>query len=286
MTDTLPAVLIADDDDDFRLTVRDWLRLRGFAVWEARDGLEALAHLDERPFDVVLTDLMMPRCDGLQLLAAIRERDPSLAVVFLTGQATLEVAIEALREGRSFDFLQKPMRDLRTVEKVIRRALEHRARQREPGSEPGTSAPMPALVASFEDALAGQPALQEALRYISLYYRTPIGLSEVASAIGYSPSYLTNLMRRATGKTVQQWIADLRIEEGCQRLVATDWTVQRIAEWVGYSDANHFHRLFRKRTGVSPQTFRQEGQLRAPASPRTHRPDGAPGLADPSESAP
>ncbi len=253
-------ILVVEDDEDLRLTIHDWLVLRGHAVMAAGDGLEALELIERQEFDIVLTDLKMPRCDGLHLLSAVKARDARVQVIFLTGEASMEDAISALREGRSFDFLQKPLHDYRRLDEVIARATAHRAQLVLASSgTPELALPRLGLPESVREAIAGEPGLMRAFYFIEAHLREPLSLREVAAATEYTPSYLTNRMRLKTGKTVQQWILELKLNEAKHLLSATDWSVQRIAATLGYQDANYFHRQFRQTFGVSPQGWRQEG---------------------------
>ncbi|HEY9899106.1 MAG TPA: DNA-binding response regulator [Pantanalinema sp.] len=247
-----------EDDEDLRLTMRDWLALRGYAVSAAQDGLEALEIASQQAFDVVVTDLKMPRCDGLHLLSALKARDPIVQVIFLTGEASMGDAIEALREGRSFDFLQKPLHDFHQLDEVIERALAHRAQQ-QPRRELVAPALSPCVPPPVAEAIADEPALVMAFHFMEAHFRESIGLREVAAATGYSPSYLTNLMRLKTGKTVQQWILSHKMDEAQRLLTTSRWSAQRIATELGYTDPNYFHRQFRQAFGTSPQNWRTEG---------------------------
>lgn len=130
----MPSLLIVEDDLPFRTNLGLWLRRAGYDVAEADDVAPALRHLRAVPIDVVVTDLVLPGGSGLDVLGAVERERPGTQVVFLTGQPTLEVAIAALREGRAFDFLLKPLRDMSafrgTLERAAARAADERARSR------------------------------------------------------------------------------------------------------------------------------------------------------------
>lgn len=260
-------IMVVEDDGDLRFTLCDWLTLRGHSVLGAADGLEALEIARQERFDVVVTDLKMPRCDGLHLLSALKARDPFVQVIFLTGEASMEDAIEALREGRSFDFLQKPLHDYKRLDDVIARALAYRAKL--PGVNQGGGTELTlgqGLSAEVAQAIAEEPALLMAFNFIEAHFREPIGLREVAAATEYSASYLTNLMRVKTGKTVQQWILDFKMAEAKHLLAYSDWPIQRIANVLGYTEANYFHRQFRQVFGMSPQNWRLEAAALLPST--------------------
>ncbi len=104
-----------------------------------------------------------------------------------------------------------------------------------------------------------QPSLvAEALRFIERSCLERISLSDVARAVGKSPSHVTTALKRATGKSVVEWIIAGRLSEACNRLLHTDERVEVIAERVGYADATHFIRLFRRVHGVSPAAWRRD----------------------------
>ena len=100
-------ILLVDDAPDQRTTLSELLRKRGHFVQDAPDGLQALLYLDEH-VDVVISDIQMPRLDGVGLLRTIRERFSNLPVILMTGHGTLDTAVEALR-NQAFDYLSKPV---------------------------------------------------------------------------------------------------------------------------------------------------------------------------------
>jgi two-component system response regulator HydG len=102
-------VLIVDDERETRELLSDFCRSLGFGVATAQDGRAAMSAFarDPRQFDVVLTDLHMPGADGFEVLRAIRGVNPSCYVVVITGYATLDSAVRAVKEG-AYDFLAKP----------------------------------------------------------------------------------------------------------------------------------------------------------------------------------
>lgn len=110
-------VLIVDDERGIRFTLGEFLRNAGYDVETADDAAAALRILGERPFDVVVTDIVMPRTTGLELLHAVRETAPRVQVIIMTGEPTAETAAQAVRDG-AFDYLFKPITKdavLRTV---------------------------------------------------------------------------------------------------------------------------------------------------------------------------
>lgn len=102
-------ILVVDDEDGPQEVLRIALASRGFQVKVAKNGRQACQMFDAEHFDLVLTDLKMPGMGGIELLRQIRERSPETIVIFMTGYASLDSAIEAVREG-AYDYLTKPFR--------------------------------------------------------------------------------------------------------------------------------------------------------------------------------
>src|SRR5258708_2113118 len=122
----VPAILIADDQPDVLEAPRLLLKGEGFAIEHAASPAQALSALEARDFAAVLIDLNYARDttsgqEGLDLLARIREIDPSLPVVVMTAWASIELAVEAMRRGAR-DFIQKPWEDARLLA-VVRTPL-------------------------------------------------------------------------------------------------------------------------------------------------------------------
>ena len=114
-------VLIVEDEDNMRRMLGALLRRAGYRVLEARDGAEALGVLDDAAVHAVVTDLKMPRMNGLELLEATRRRRGSLPVILLTAYGTIGSAVEALKQG-AFDYLTKPF-DPDEVQQVVEKAV-------------------------------------------------------------------------------------------------------------------------------------------------------------------
>ena len=122
-------LLIVDDDEEFRSTVLRRFARRGFLVQEAADGARVLDLANRKEFNVAIVDLMMPGISGLEVLARLKEGHPDCEVVLLTGQGTIETAVEAMKRG-AYDFLTKPF-PLNELEVLIQKAYERHQLQKE-----------------------------------------------------------------------------------------------------------------------------------------------------------
>jgi two-component system response regulator AtoC len=103
------SVLIVDDEEPMRHLLALVLRERGYDVRAVSNGEEALKELAARDYDLVLSDLRMPRMDGLQLLAALREQHPHLTVIVMSAYGSHDTALEAMKAG-AYDYVSKPFR--------------------------------------------------------------------------------------------------------------------------------------------------------------------------------
>jgi DNA-binding NtrC family response regulator len=124
-TERLIRLLLVDDEHEFLEAVTPALERRGLDVTAVTNGVEALALLDQWPFDVVVLDVKMPGMDGIDVFHRLAEREPPLPVVILTGHGNIQQAFETSREG-VFDYLTKPCRVDDLVE-VVQRACRSQA---------------------------------------------------------------------------------------------------------------------------------------------------------------
>jgi response regulator RpfG family c-di-GMP phosphodiesterase len=118
-------ILVVDDERVIREILAEFLTLEGFSVHTVEDGEKALTELRLRPYDLLITDLKMPRLSGLQLLERVEAERLGVLTVLMTGFGTVETAIEAMKKG-AYDYLLKPFK-VEEVIHVVRRAL-HRQR--------------------------------------------------------------------------------------------------------------------------------------------------------------
>jgi DNA-binding NtrC family response regulator len=99
--------LLVDDEQDFLEALSERMRLRGMEVSVAASGEEALRKVENETYDAIVLDLMLPGMDGLEALKIIKARRPQMQVILLTGRATVEMGVEAMKLG-AMDFMEKP----------------------------------------------------------------------------------------------------------------------------------------------------------------------------------
>ena len=134
-------ILVVDDEDGLRSYLAEALELDGHDVDQARDGSDALRMAGRRRFHLVLTDLKMPRMDGMALVRQLREEQPDTEIIVLTAHGSVGNAVEAMKLGAA-DFLQKPISSPAELRMVVRRALErHQLRAVKESIRPPGDAP-------------------------------------------------------------------------------------------------------------------------------------------------
>jgi DNA-binding NtrC family response regulator len=118
-------VLVVDDDYHMRLALKESLTKAGYAVSVAEDGMEAVDAVKRNSPDLMITDVKMPRLNGMELLSRVREMSPLLPVILITGYGTIQDAVRVIKEG-AFDYIQKPF-NTETLYGVVKRALSVKA---------------------------------------------------------------------------------------------------------------------------------------------------------------
>ncbi|MCK4981154.1 MAG: response regulator, partial [Candidatus Delongbacteria bacterium] len=112
-------IIIIDDDDDLRETYYDLLISEGFAnTFQAENGIVAVEMANTQNFDLIISDLNMPEMDGIETIKKIKESQPEVMSMILTGFGNMDVAIKAFSESHINDFLSKPVENEELIEKI------------------------------------------------------------------------------------------------------------------------------------------------------------------------
>ncbi|HMT29289.1 MAG TPA: sigma-54 dependent transcriptional regulator [Bacteroidia bacterium] len=118
----MPKILIIDDEKSIRNTLKEILTYEGYEVTEAQDGMEGLKFVEKDKFDIILSDIKMPKMDGIEVLEKLQEISPETPVVMISGHGNIDTAVEAIRKG-AFDYISKPL-DLNRMLVTIRNAMD------------------------------------------------------------------------------------------------------------------------------------------------------------------
>jgi DNA-binding NtrC family response regulator len=122
-------MLIVDDEDVVRDSLTEWFSAEDYEVTAVPGGKEALTLVSDHDFDVALLDIKMPGMDGMELQERLRDADPDLTVIVMTGYATVETAVQALKRG-AWDYVTKPV-DPDELAHLVSKAMEHRRTRQE-----------------------------------------------------------------------------------------------------------------------------------------------------------
>lgn len=221
----------------------------------AKDGVEAMALLNEHHFDLIITDIRMPRMTGLELATYVHNNIPDTDIIFLTGHDEFDYARAAVRNGVS-DYLLKPLQDaeLHTI-------LDKLARKRSSGEsqQAASQAQTPASPDATFPLEDGESSIlvQRAREYIQMNYSKPISLNEVAIALDVNPAYLSSVFKSDRGEPYSKYLLRLRMERAALLLrTHTAAKVGDIASELGYLSVKHFDSVFKKYYGMTPNAYR------------------------------
>ena len=250
-------VLIIEDEVQTREIFLDCLEAEGFEALEADNGCAGVEKATAQLPDLVVCDILLPELNGYRVLETLRGNPNTATIpfIFLTGEAGKAQLRQGMQSGAD-DYLTKPS----TVEEflgAIATQLEKRAKLKQiytaqfPSSEPEVNEVNSVLPST------PNPQLQEIFDYIEAHYYESISLIDVATAMGYSSAYLTDLVKRQTGTTINRWIIKRRLAAAEALLKDTTYSIEKIAEEIGYLNPGHFFRQFRKYVGTTPKVWRK-----------------------------
>jgi len=254
--DSPPLVLLVEDHPDLRTFLGEQLSEAGYRVVIAIDGQEGLEMAREYLPDLIVTDVMMPRMDGLSFVREIRQdvRSSHIPVIILTARSGSEDKIEGLLTGVD-DYLTKPFS---TRELLLRvgNLIQIRRHLRERFSTATVIRPAEVSLVPMDQEFisAVLQAIEENMG------ESQFGVDALASAVAMSPTHLHRKLTALVGQAPGQLIRSMRLQRAADLLIAKAGTVNEIAYQVGFSIPENFSRSFRKHFGVAPSEYRQAGR--------------------------
>lgn len=240
-------VMVVEDEELIRkgiVLAVDWKALGCLVVAEAANGVEGLEQAEKCRPDIIVTDLKMPKMDGLEMMEKLREAGCTAYVIILTAYDSFTYAQQALRLG-AVDFLLKPFHDGDLENAVLR--LKKKLEKSAPSPE-----------SSLPEVRQGTKSryVQEAMDYISRNCADPnLSISQTAGALGLSEGHLSHLFKKETGITVGAYLTRCRIQKAMGLLRQGKLKVYEVAEACGYRDITYFSGTFKKTVGMSPSEY-------------------------------
>lgn len=248
-------VLVVDDEMFVRKGIvmeTDWASLGCEVVAEASNGLDGIEAVHKYSPDLIVSDIRMPRLDGIGMLRALREEGSKVEVIFLTAYSEFEYAREALKLV-AFDYLLKPFED-GELEAAVIKVRERLEEQRGTGESQDEKILPAKLTGSVKSGY-----IQEALAYIAEHYGDgDISVRSIAESLGLSEGHLSHLFKKETDYTVMSYITRYRMRAAMKLLENCRYKVYEVAEMVGYKDITYFSSTFKKIVGVSPSEYQNK----------------------------
>lgn len=217
----------------------------------ARDGVEALAMLKEKRYDLVITDIKMPRMDGLELAGYIHANQPDTDIIILTGYGEFDYARAAVR-AHAADYLLKPLQDAELHDALNRLAMKRMDGRNTPPTV-DVQEPPAAQAASDDPSIL----VQRARAYVRAHFSEPLSLNEVADTLCVNPAYLSSIFKSERGESYSKFVLRLRMERAVLLLQTyAAGKIGDIAAEVGYSSTKHFYAVFKDYFGMTPNEYR------------------------------
>ncbi len=250
----MQTILVIEDEAQTRKVLLNCLKFEGYKALEADNGRTGIKLAQKHHPDLIVCDIMMPDIDGYGVLSMLRQQLSTLAipVIFLTAK----VSMLDLRQGMDLgaeDYLTKPCNVERFLTAITTR-LKRKEQLQQCYSSTSNTSNSESFFARYKIPKCSKTSL--VFEFIEANFHRPLELKEVAAELGYSPAYLTNLVRQKTGRTVKQWIIERRMDTARQLLLNTDRAIAEIATDTGYTDTGYFIRQFKQLHGTSPNLWR------------------------------
>ncbi len=246
----LPLVLIAEDNHDMRSFIRDTLK-PDYRIVEAGDGVKAWEQTQEVIPDLVITDLMMPRMDGITFCEKLKGTlaTSHIPVVMLTAKAGQESKIDGLQRGAD-DYLVKPF-DVHELKVRVHNLVAQRKKLRELYRQEITLQPKDVVVTSVDAEFLQKVSVILEERFSDADF----GVEEFNRAIGFSRMQLHRKLKALTDQSTGEFIRHFRLEKAKKYLVAKDAQVSQVAYDCGFNNPSHFSKSFKEHTGMTPSEF-------------------------------
>lgn len=261
-------ILIADDEEFIRrgLMSLKWEEIGVEVVGGAKNGMEVLQLLEERPVDILLTDIRMPGMSGIELSNRALKLQPELVVILLTGYGEFEYAQEAIKLG-IFDYILKPSTP-KEIFSCVERAKEmilDRQRKKEEMELARRELENFAALEQANQVLAAKPEVNEEdeglieviVRYLGEHYAENVTLGSLAEVTHFHTGYLSRYIKQKTGQNFLAILTGIRISHAAKLLIDTDLKNYEVAERVGIHDERYFGQVFKKTYGVTPSQYRK-----------------------------
>jgi YesN/AraC family two-component response regulator len=247
-------ILVAQNDrkTQDRLTI---LLSNVHELFTADNGLDAWEIFNTRDIhlDLIITDLILPRLSGLELLRRIREKKEWFPVIIVTRDDSFERLQQAARLTFSFYF-NIPL-DPSAFLKKISRVMN------------GLGFFCPRLKSSGKtlenpDVSTMRPITQSAMREILTKFDKKISLHDIASPLRISDKHLCRVFKEDCGVTLHNYLTEVRINSAIRLLKETEYSVEEIAGLTGFYDHSHFIKTCKRSAGMTPQEFRRQEENR------------------------
>ena len=203
-------------------------------------AIEALEYLDINPVDIIITDIKMPKMNGLDMIEKIREKNNEVEIIILSGYSNFEYAQKAI-ELNVKKYLTKPTntRELFSIVDSIKKELD-------------------LVIEELDFIESSHPNLiiSIAIEYLENNYNKKLSLKEISEELFVSPNYLSRLFKKEMDINLFDYLQQYRLEKSKELLNNLNYKVYEISEMVGYGDTKYFSNIFKKAFGLTPIEYR------------------------------
>jgi two-component system response regulator YesN len=246
-------ILVIDDESRTRagiIRLINKLNSDFIIVGEADNGYDGMMMIRKMSPDVVITDIMMPRLNGLEMIADAKSCSPGTKFLILSGYAEFELAQQAIKLAVA-DYLLKPV----TKEQLHNALL---LLQKKTSPDPANPEKKPIEISSGYGSITSWLVKEIENNFAAYLY-----LDDLARKIGITPEYAGNVFSRETGKSFNLYLRDTRMEQARKLLETSGDRIYEIAYKTGYSDVKYFCRVFKEYTGISATSYRLSKKIQA-----------------------
>ena len=233
----------------------DWAELGFRQPILATSMKQAIAAIRKARIDILICDIQMPNGTGLELLSWINDNSPNIVNVIITFHARFDYIKTAMGLG-AYDYLLKPVskEDLNlTLSHCIKRVEDIKILSREKTIDAADTACTPKVKANG----SGESIVSKAIEYIDDNLgNQELSRKELCMFVHVHQDYLSSVFRKETGQTISGYIFEKRMSMAKRLLRETDEPISIVSEMSGYAYSSHFAKMFKMKTGLSPQQYR------------------------------